>query len=272
MMDEGRPGEATSMPEGAAEAARGSHTARPTSPEVIVALDFAERAEAIYLVERLGERVGFYKVGLELFSRAGPDVVRELREGGKRVFLDLKLFDIPDTVAGAVSAAAECGASLLTLHTAGGRPMLDTAVLAASTTGDGADRIRLLGVTVLTSLSPSDIEATWGRSILSLRDEVVRLAALAMESGLDGVVASAFETMAIRRRLGPEVLVVTPGIRLPGGEEHDQARVATPAFAVEEGSDFLVVGRAISQAEDPGEAFETVLAAMASPRSTHELG
>ena len=150
--------------------------------------------------------------------------------------------------------------------------MLNAAVLAASATGARADRVKLLGVTVLTSLSPSDIEGTWGRSILSLRDEVVRLAALAIESGLDGVVASAFETKAIRRRLGSEVLVVTPGIRLAGGEEHDQARVATPAFAVNEGSDYLVVGRAISRAEDPGVAFSAICAAMASPRSTHELG
>ncbi|MSR35270.1 MAG: orotidine-5'-phosphate decarboxylase [Gemmatimonadetes bacterium] len=228
---------------------------------VIVALDFASASEATRLVERLGDDADFYKVGLELYTRAGPSLVRELTGQRKRIFLDLKLHDIPNTVVGAVRAARDLGVELLTVHTSGGRAMMEVAAEAA------AGELKLLGVTLLTSLSPSDIEAVWGRSIGSLREEVVRLATLAKESGIAGIVASPQEAQAVRRRLGKELLVVTPGIRLPGGETHDQARVATPAQAVRAGADYLVIGRAVTGAPDPAAALEKVRRSLESPRA-----
>lgn len=245
--------------------------------EVIVALDVSSGTEAIRLVEALGDAGSFYKVGLELFTREGPKVMRELRDREKRVFLDLKLHDIPNTVAATVRAASDSGADLLTLHTLGGASMLEVAVEAAVEAADAAGRaepLTLLGVTVLTSLSASEVETTWGRSILSLRDEVVRLGGLAAESGLQGVVASVLEVRALKRELGPDFLVVTPGIRLAGGESHDQARVATPSSAAGAGADYLVVGRAVTAAPDPRLAMQRILDELAPPpvRSVGEGG
>ena len=204
------------------------------------------------MVDRLGEAADFYKVGLELYTRSGPGVVRELSRRKKRVFLDLKLHDIPNTVTGAVRAAADLGVELLTIHIAGGGKMMEAAVLAAE------DRVALLGVTLLTSLSTSDVEDIWGHPISSLREQVVRLGTLSQESGLDGVVASPQEVQALRRRLGKEFLVVTPGIRLPGVDVNDQARVATPAQAACVGASHLVIGRVVTAAADPAAALETV--------------
>lgn len=216
--------------------------------EVIVALDRSSRREALELVRTLGEDVGFYKVGFELFTRAGPDVVSELRSLGKRVFLDLKLHDIPHTVARAVQAAADLEVELLTVHVAGGPEMMKAAQVAAG------EELSLVGVTLLTSLSPNDVESAWGFSIDSIRKEVVRLATLARDNGLAGVVTSPHEASAVRRRLGRRPLIVTPGIRLPRGKAHDQARTATPHAAVRAGATHLVVGRAVTAATDPGEA------------------
>ena len=224
--------------------------------ELIVALDVPSRAEALGLVDRLGGEVDFYKVGLELYTRAGPDVVRDLRARGKRVFLDLKLHDIPNTVSGAVRATAELEVELLTVHAAGGAPMLSAAAAAAAEAGPG--RFALLGVTLLTSLSPTDVEAAWGRPISSLREEVLRLAAAARASGLAGVVASPHEAEALHRRLGPGLLIVTPGIRLPGAPAHDQARIATPGAAVRAGATHLVIGRSVTAAPDPVAAMAEV--------------
>jgi orotidine-5'-phosphate decarboxylase len=236
--------------------------------EVIVALDVRSATDAVRLVEALGETGGFYKVGFELFTRAGPEIVRDLRRKGKRVFLDLKLHDIPHTVSEAVRAASDLGADLLTLHTVGGRSMLEGAVETAkeaARTGGRSEPLRLLGVTVLTSLSANEVETAWGRPILSLRDEVVRLGGLAASCGLQGVVSSVLEVRALKRQLGPEFLVVAPGIRLPGGESHDQARVATPTAAARAGADYLVVGRAVTAAPDPRQAMELILDELASP-------
>ena len=221
-------------------------------PELIIALDFASRARALTMVDRLGEAADFYKVGLELYTRSGPAVVRELSRRKKRVFLDLKLHDIPNTVSGAVRAAADLGVELLTIHIAGGCKMMEVAALAAE------DQVALLGVTLLTSLSPSDVEDVWGHPVSSLREQVVRLATLAHESGVDGIVASPQEAQALRRRLGKEFRVVTPGIRLPGVEVNDQARVATPAQAARAGASHLVIGRAVTAAADPAAALEQV--------------
>ena len=220
--------------------------------EIVVALDVPSREDALELVDALGDTGDFYKVGLELFSREGPAVLRELRSRGKRVFLDLKLYDIPTTVRRAVAVAADEGVELLTVHAAGGPAMLEAAAHASR--GD----TRLLAVTVLTSFTPSEVEAVWGRDILSVRDEVVRLATLGRDAGLDGVVASALEVEVLKRQLGGEFLVATPGIRLAGDSDHDQARVATPAEAVRAGSDYLVVGRSVTGAPDPREALERI--------------
>lgn len=220
--------------------------------EIIVALDYATGEEALGLVDALGGAGDFYKVGLELFSREGPEVVEALTRRDKRVFLDLKLHDIPNTVARSVSAARELGVDFLTLHTTGGVPMMAAAAEAAG----GA--LTLLGVTVLTSMSVPDVEAVWGRELDSLRDEVVRLAGLAKEAGVGGVVASPMEARPLKRLVGSDLLVVTPGIRLRGDDHHDQARFATPADAADAGADYLVVGRSITRAPDPVAALALV--------------
>jgi len=222
--------------------------------EIILPLDHPSAEEALALVDLLGEPATFYKVGLELYTRCGPDVVRQLRARGKRVFLDLKLHDIPNTVAGAVRAAAALDVQLLTLHTSGGASMMEAARDAAE------GRVKLLGVTVLTSLTAAEVEGVWGREITSIRDEVGRLAGLAHDSGMDGVVASALEAGWIRRSLEPPFLVVTPGIRPAGADRGDQKRVATPADAVTAGADYLVVGRPVTQADDPRAALAALQA------------
>lgn len=214
--------------------------------EIIVALDLPTADEALALVERLGDDVGFYKVGSPLFTRSGPSIIEALHGEGKRVFLDLKYHDIPNTVAQAVTAAADLGVALLTLHASGGAAMLEAARAAV-----GANGPRLLGVTLLTSFTASDVEQVWGKELRSLREDVARLAALAAESGLDGVVASALEAESIKRRHGNEFLVITPGIRPAGHIRGDQVRTATPADAVRAGSDYLVIGRPVLAADDP---------------------
>lgn len=235
--------------------------------ELVVALDVPDARSALALVERLGPSATFYKVGLELFIAEGPDIVRELTGRGKRVFLDLKLHDIPSTVAGAVTSASRLGVELLTIHTAGGPSMLKAAAEAAGSSGP-----RLLGVTLLTSLSAAEVERAWGRTLQSMRDEVIRLAELALECGLPGVVASPLEAEAIRRRVGKALLIVTPGIRLAGGDTHDQTRLATPAGAVEAGADVLVVGRAVTAAPDPVVAYRQIRAeATGSPDAGQPL-
>lgn len=220
---------------------------------VIIPLDVPSVEEALGLVDRLGEHATFYKVGLELYTRAGPAVVDELTKRDKRVFLDLKLHDIPNTVARAVTVAADLGVDLLTVHVAGGPRMLEAAVDAR----DGG--LALLGVTVLTSMSPDEMGTVWGREIRSVREEVGRLATLARDAGLDGVVASALEASWLRSHLGDDILIVTPGIRPAGSSKDDQNRVSTPADAVRAGSDHLVIGRPITQAADPAAALAAVL-------------
>jgi orotidine-5'-phosphate decarboxylase len=220
---------------------------------VIIPLDFPSGREALSLVDKLGGQADFYKVGFELYTRSGPTVVRALVERGKRVFLDIKLHDIPNTVAGAVGAASDLGVDLLTLHAAGGPTMMEAAAEARR------GELRLLAVTVLTSLSPDEMGTVWGRDIRSVREEVGRLALLSQEAGMDGVVASALEASWIRSHVGDEFLIVTPGIRPAGSDRADQSRVATPADAVEAGADFLVIGRPITGAPDPAAALADIL-------------
>lgn len=222
--------------------------------ELIVALDLPTTDDALAMVDRLGRSVDYYKVGAPLFTRAGPDVVVALREREKRVFLDLKYHDIPHTVARAAETAAAMGVDLLTLHASGGEGMLEAAREAV-----GIDGPRLLAVTLLTSMGVADVEAVWGRETRSLREEVFRLASIAVDAGLDGVVASALEVETLKRKHGSDFVVVTPGIRPAGEEAGDQVRTATPADAVRAGSDFLVVGRPILRAPDPSAAVDGIL-------------
>lgn len=213
---------------------------------IIVALDVPGAEAAFSLVDRLGDAVSYYKVGAPLFTRVGPEVIGELKKRGKRVFLDLKYHDIPNTVARAVESAAALEVDMLTVHATGGAAMMRAARAAA---GDGG--LRILAVTMLTSFGIDDAEQVWGKQLNSLREEVSRLAVLAAESGADGVVASALEAEAIKRRHGAGFLVITPGIRPPGSETGDQVRTGTPGEAVRAGADYIVVGRPVIEAPDP---------------------
>jgi orotidine-5'-phosphate decarboxylase len=236
--------------------------------QIIVALDVPSSDAALDLVDRLADAVDFYKVGSPLYTRAGPDLVRALTDRGRRVFLDLKYHDIPSTVANAVTAAADLGVELLTLHASGGGAMMAAAREACDRAGSAT---RLLGVTILTSFSAVDVERVWNKEILSVRDEVARLAGLAAEAGLHGVVTSPLEAESMKRRHGPEFLVVTPGIRPEGAGLGDQARTATPADAVRAGADFLVVGRPILVAADPAAVVSAIRAEMDGARRTEAV-
>lgn len=226
--------------------------------ELIVALDLPDAETALGLVDRLGDDVAWYKVGMQLFTCCGPGLVRELTARDKHVFLDLKYHDIPHTVARAAESAATLGVDMMTLHASGGSTMLSAAREAVGTDGP-----KLVGVTLLTSFTAADVEEVWDKQLRSLREEVARLSAVAAEAGLDGVVASALEVEALKRRHGPEFIVVTPGIRPEGSLTGDQVRTATPADAVRAGSDFLVVGRPIHAADMPEKVVEALLKEMA---------
>jgi len=222
---------------------------------IIVALDVSSRTEALRLVRGLEGRAGMVKVGAQLFSAAGPAVVRELVRRGERVFLDLKFHDIPHIVAEACARAAELGVSLLTVHAAGGPRMLRAARQALEEHSRAGKRPRLLGVTLLTSLSPAEVKRVGFSG--GVRANVVRLARLAQRSGCDGVVAAPTDVAAIRRACGKKFLIVTPGIRARGGRKApDQARVATAADALRAGGYYVVVGRAVLQARSPARAMD----------------
>jgi orotidine-5'-phosphate decarboxylase len=219
---------------------------------LIVALDVPNAVEATKLAGQIGEAAGTFKVGNQLFTAEGPQVVRDLVASGRKVFLDLKFHDIPNTVAGAVAAAAQLGVSMLTVHASGGSRMLKAAVEAA---GSGP---MVLAVTVLTSLNDADMAEIGisGR----VRDQALRMAALARSCGCPGIVVSPNEAAAIRRELGTGFAIVTPGIRPAGSQAGDQARFATPADAIRAGATYLVVGRPITGDQDPAAAARAVLA------------
>jgi orotidine-5'-phosphate decarboxylase len=231
---------------------------------VLVALDVESGTRALALAETLRGTVGGYKIGKQLFTAEGPALVRHMTERGDRVFLDLKFHDIPNTVAGAVQSAVATGAWMINVHASGGRAMMRAAAAAAEQTAAAAHRDRplVIGVTVLTSLDASSLqEIGVSRSVL---DQVVHLARLAKDSGLDGVVASPQETPAIRQACGDDFLIVTPGIR-PAGQEgkDDQARTLSPREAMAAGSSYLVIGRPITGARDPREAALSIAASLA---------
>ncbi len=225
---------------------------------LIVALDVPNGMEALALVERLGNLVQWFKVGLELYLGAGNSIVEQIRARGYSVFLDLKLHDIPNTVAGAVRSLSASGAGMLTVHAAGGPAMLAAAQDAAAAV---ASAPKLLAVTVLTSMDAAQLEATGVCS--SASDQVLRLASLAYESGIRGFVASSQEIKRVRSAFGDATLVI-PGIRPAGAKASDQKRVATPGSAIADGADFLVVGRPITQAPDPAAAAQAILDEMAA--------
>lgn len=229
---------------------------------LIVALDVHSLAEAKKLVEALGETVNFYKVGMELFYRVGASVLRYLTAQGKEVFLDLKLHDIPNTVAEGLCSLMEEKVSLLNVHASGGYMMMKTAAkrLKEEATRRGISAPRIIAVTVLTSLG----EAEWREmgQTEPIAEKVVRLAKLAQRAGLDGVVASPQEAAAIRRACGNDFIIVTPGIRPLEATPDDQSRVASPAEALRNGATHLVVGRPIRTADNPRAAAQAILEEM----------
>jgi orotidine-5'-phosphate decarboxylase len=217
---------------------------------LIVALDMPAAEEARRLIAKLGDTVSFYKVGLELLFAGGLDLARDLRREKKRVFLDMKLLDIGHTVERAVANATELGVNFLTVH---GH---DLKTLRSAVSGRGGDnQLKLLAVTVLTNLTADDLQQQG--SSMAPAELVLHRARLAFESGFDGVIASGQEAACIRAEVGPNFLIVTPGIRLPGGTTDDQERVMTPDSAITAGADHVVVGRPITQADDPKAAAET---------------
>jgi orotidine-5'-phosphate decarboxylase len=229
----------------------------------IVALDFPSSAQALALVDQLGSECSFYKVGSELFTTAGPSIVTEIRRRGSDVFLDLKFHDIPNTVASAVRAAKAIGARLITVHASGGVAMLKAAVEAA---GDQS-QTGILAVTVLTSLTGPEVAESWGRNELNPADEVLRLAGLTASVGGHGVVCSGLEAGDVQSRFGSRLKLLVPGVRPAGSATHDQARVVTPAEAVRAGASYVVIGRAVTKAEDPVAAMRSINDEMGSVRS-----
>jgi orotidine-5'-phosphate decarboxylase len=222
--------------------------------KIIIALDVPGKDEAIALVSRLRSARTF-KVGLELFTAEGPALFRKLRALRKDIFLDLKLHDIPNTVAGAVRSAFRHGVQMMTVHTSGGREMMARAAETARQASEELERPRpiLLGVTVLTSLKGADL-AEVGMTA-DPAAQVLRLAGLAKAAGMDGVVCSPQEIELLRREFGKDLVIVTPGIRPPWAAAQDQKRIMTPAEAVAKGADYLVIGRPITGAPSPEEAF-----------------
>jgi len=221
---------------------------------LIIALDVPRASEAQKIVNQIGDAASTYKVGKQLFTAEGPQVVRDLVASGRKVFLDLKFHDIPNTVAGAVQSAAELGVSMLTVHASGGSTMLRAAAEAAS-----AANVKplVLAVTVLTSLNDADLQEL-GLPV-GVADQVLRLGGIARNAGCTGIVASAHEATSLRRNLGEGFAIVTPGVRPAGTDVGDQARVVTPADAFKAGATHIVVGRPVTGDKDPKAAADRIL-------------
>lgn len=231
---------------------------------LIVALDVSTMDAMKSIVSSLGDSVSFYKVGMELFYAEGDQTVRYLQDQGKHVFLDLKLHDIPNTVAHGVSSLTRLGANLITIHGQGGPIMMKAAAQAARESAEqlGIERPKLLAITILTSFDDEAWTSIGGQ--LPISNQVIRLAKLAKESGMDGVVCSALEAKMIREACGPNFLIVTPGIRPSFAATNDQKRIATPASALADGASRLVIGRPITQAANPQEAVRLIIEEMES--------
>jgi orotidine-5'-phosphate decarboxylase len=220
-----------------------------THDPLIIALDFDSASQADALVRALGDSAGFYKVGMELFAAAGMDYVRSLTGRGKRVFLDMKYYDIGETVKRAVSVAAKSGATFLSVHAV-------NQVMHAAMEGRGSAEMKLLAVTVLTSLNEADIYDMGHYATIG--ELVARRVRQATEIGIDGIIGSPLEARNIRELAGPAAILVTPGVRSQGAARGDQKRVATPAEAIRDGADYLVIGRQVTRAADPVAALESV--------------
>ncbi len=227
-------------------------------PRVIVALDYPDARSAAALASRLDPELCRLKVGKELYTAAGPSLIEKLRSAGFRIFLDLKFHDIPSTVAGACVAAAELDVWMINVHALGGRAMLEAARAALSRRSAPP---KLVAVTLLTSMGVTDMEEIGLAG--GPQEAVLRLARLTQACGLDGVVCSAQETAALRRQLGGEFCLVTPGIRPAGAAQDDQERVATPRQAIAGGADYLVIGRPITRAPDPLAALRAICSEIA---------
>jgi orotidine-5'-phosphate decarboxylase len=226
---------------------------------LIVALDVDTEKKAIELVEKLKNDVRFFKVGFELFSSCGPSIITRIKETDSDIFLDLKFHDIPNTVAKAAASITKLGAYMFNVHALGGYDMMKETL---DTVEEEAGRLKIerpkvIAVTVLTSMDEGALKKVGVGG--AVKDEVLRLAALAKEAGLDGVVASAMEAKMIRKELGDEFLIVTPGVRPAGTATHDQKRVATPGSAINDGASFIVVGRPITEAINPVEAAQEII-------------
>jgi orotidine-5'-phosphate decarboxylase len=219
---------------------------------LIIALDVNSSLQAQQIVQSVGDSASTFKVGKQLFTAEGPQIVRDLVAAGKKVFLDLKFHDIPNTVSSAVRQAVELRVAMLTVHASGGSKMLKAAAEAAG------DKTLVLAVTVLTSLSDEDLSEIWIAG--NVQAQVLRLGALARANGIRGLVASAHEARELRRELGEDFAIVTPGVRPTGTEKGDQARVLTPADALRAGASHIVVGRPITEAANPATAAREILA------------
>lgn len=221
-----------------------------TESPIIIALDFESADQARALVAELGSAAGVYKVGMELYAAAGMDFVHELKASGKRVFLDMKCYDIGETVRRAVAQVAKAGADFLTVHASG-------AVMRAAIDGRGDSRLKILAVTVLTSFNDEDVRELGYNC--SLPELVRHLAAVAVKCGVDGMITSPLEVRTVRTIAGPDRILVTPGVRSAGAAKGDQKRVATPGEALANGADYLVIGRQVTRAADPAAALEEIL-------------
>lgn len=228
--------------------------------KLIVALDFDNLHSANQTVSQLRGFVEWFKIGGQLFTAAGPTSVETFRNLGKKVFLDLKFHDIPNTVAGAVAAAAKTGANMINMHASGGLEMMRAACEAADMQADALEipRPLLLGVTILTSIDERSFQRDFDTK-RKLRDQVAYLAELSQQAGLDGVVASPLEIEIVRRVCGERFLIVTPGVRPRWAAAGDQRRIRTPSEAIEAGADYIVIGRPITGADNPREAAENIL-------------
>ncbi len=217
---------------------------------IIVALDVESAAAARAMVAMIGPRVNFYKVGLELYTAAGMEIVSQLLGEEKQVFLDLKMYDIPETVSRAVAQVARTGVHFLTVHAV-------SSVMRAAVAARAGSRLQILGVTVLTSFGPEDMDDLgYDGTVASL---VERRTRKAVELGVDGIVASPLEAAAVRRIVGKDAIIVTPGVRSAGVDAGDQKRVATPGKAICDGADYLVIGRQITRAADPAAEVERII-------------
>jgi orotidine-5'-phosphate decarboxylase len=222
---------------------------------LIVALDFPTQSKALALVSVLSGSVSIYKIGLQLFTAEGPGIVRAVAATGAKIFLDLKLHDIPNTVEKAVAAAGDLGVQMLTVHLSGGRAMLDAAVEART------PNLSLLGVTVLTSATPETLSETGVNS--GIEEHVLRLAELGRKSGVDGLITSPHEVGILRERLGAQMKLITPGVRPNWSAANDQKRFTTPNEALKSGADYLVIGRPITADPDPRAAVDRLVAEIA---------